>query len=198
VTFTIPSIASKTIGTGSFLFMGFYLQGGSSQTPVHGLPTITWGGTGNVDVVRMMVNEGPAADFETAGRDISDELRLCQRYYEKSYDLDVVPGTNLGAGYPMGGHGWVVSGIASDDAIIGSSRPFLVPKRSTPIVTTYSPAGLNLTGQAYFFRSVGSGGAGSFALGSSFANTTMIGVSINQTVNTGVECVICWTAEAEI
>lgn len=36
--------------------------------------------------------------FQRAGRSIQEELAMCQRYYEKSYDPDVVPGT---AGVPI-------------------------------------------------------------------------------------------------
>lgn len=157
----------------------------------------TVGATIRIAQVKLSIGS-QVTDFSGRGETIGDELALCQRYFEKSYDLEVAPGTNLGAGYPMGGQGWVVSAIGSDDTLIGSSRPFLVIKRATPVVTTYSPAGLNLTGQAYYFRSLGSGGSGSFALASAYANTSMIGVTINQTINTGVECVICWTADAEL
>jgi hypothetical protein len=39
--------------------------------------------------------------FKRAGRTISDELAMCQRYYEKSYDIDTVPGTSTGVGISM-------------------------------------------------------------------------------------------------
>lgn len=53
-----------------------------------------------IDIKSVMLNEGPApAAFQTAGVNAQAELAMCQRYYEKSYALSVVPGTassNLG------------------------------------------------------------------------------------------------------
>lgn len=66
-------------------------------------------------------------------RSFADELRLCQRYYEKSYDIDVVPGSNN-------------SNSAYDGAIgAGSSgRVFInfkVPKRISPTMKYYTLGG---------------------------------------------------------
>jgi len=49
----------------------------------------------NLYVSRVMLNEGSvAAPFQRAGGSIGGELTLCQRYYEKSYKVTVVPGTS--------------------------------------------------------------------------------------------------------
>ena len=47
------------------------------------------------DICLVEDNEGQTRDpdFVYAGRDYFEELQLCQRYYEKSYDLNEAPGT---------------------------------------------------------------------------------------------------------
>lgn len=83
VTFTLPSIAGKTLGAGNTLVVGFTTQQGSSHAAAYGVAPISWQSTGNIDVYNMQVNEGPPADFELAGGgDPGAELALCQRYYE--------------------------------------------------------------------------------------------------------------------
>jgi len=62
-------------------------------------------------------------------RPYGTELSLCQRYYEKSYDMEVVPGTATTTGG--------VNLIRSDGAG-GLSMPFTVAKRATPTVTVYA------------------------------------------------------------
>ena len=50
-------------------------------------------------IAQVILNEGEVAgSFSRAGRTISEELQMCQRYYEKSYDLDVIAGaiTSIG------------------------------------------------------------------------------------------------------
>jgi len=48
---------------------------------------------------QVMLNEGEVAGaFSRSGRTIQEELANCQRYYEKSYDLDTVPGTATSVG----------------------------------------------------------------------------------------------------
>ena len=65
-------------------------------------------------------------------RRIDDELTKCERYYEKSYDLNIVPGT---ADYNGSIHSndWVVSNTAHINA------SFRARKRIVPAVTIYNP-----------------------------------------------------------
>ena len=83
---------------------------------------------------RPQLERGDAA----AGSDFRPqalELMLCQRYYEKSYEVSVPPGT---AGAAAG----VVQAIAvapSDGAYFRVLAPYSVTKRTNPAVTLYSP-----------------------------------------------------------
>jgi hypothetical protein len=65
-------------------------------------------------------------------RPYGTELALCQRYYNKSYSIDVTAGTNTGAGawrsVSAGGAGWV-------------NFDFPVEMRAVPTITPYSIAG---------------------------------------------------------
>jgi len=61
------------------------------------------------------------------------ELALCQRYYLKSYNIDVAPGSALLSG--------VKSGVAVDTERIFLSMCFPVSMRSTPSITLYGENG---------------------------------------------------------
>jgi hypothetical protein len=68
-------------------------------------------------------------------RPVGDELALCQRYYEKSYNIDVKPGTAQNRSGALGslshGDGWWLENFMAY---------FAVSKRSQAIaITTYSP-----------------------------------------------------------
>lgn len=54
----------------------------------------------NLYVGGVMLHEyvGVFVPFQRAGRNYQEELQLCQRYFEKSYDLDTPPGSITSAG----------------------------------------------------------------------------------------------------
>ena len=68
-------------------------------------------------------------DFRLLGT----EILHCQRFFEKTYDLDTPPASITAAG----AHCFVAINSA-DTYDLGRVR-FLVPKRTTPTITTYSP-----------------------------------------------------------
>ena len=73
---------------------------------------------------------GTATPFEF--RQISGEVPLCQRYYEKSYGLSVDPGTVTFNGS--------ITELATRNTAAGTlGYRFKVEKRATPTVTIYSP-----------------------------------------------------------
>ena len=92
------------------------------------------GGTATLQNVQLEAGSKASA-FER--RPIGTELALCQRYYEKSYNLETAPGTATITGatfvYLAG-----PSGITNG----GATVPFKVAKRTTPSSTnTYSTGG---------------------------------------------------------
>jgi hypothetical protein len=72
-----------------------------------------------------------ATPFER--RPYSTELQLAQRYFEKSYNMSVVPGA---AGISGGFYGFTTSASATAEAQAGVS--FKVTKRAAPTVVAYN------------------------------------------------------------
>jgi hypothetical protein len=90
------------------------------------------GGTRTLQNVQLEAGNVASA-FER--RPIATEIALCQRYYEKSYNINVAPGTNTGEGAYWGdftthGDGTTISPIL-----------FKVTKRITPSSVTYISVG---------------------------------------------------------
>jgi len=74
-----------------------------------------------------------ATEFER--RPIGTELALCQRYYQKSYDIGTAPATATAIG--LYNFGTAVSGNTSG----GGGIRFIIPLRSTPTINIYDGAG---------------------------------------------------------
>jgi len=108
LTFNLPSISGKTIGTSSSLrFDIAYVANGTYQT-VYGITNQS----GTFDIAQVKLEEGSVATPFVA-RPIAEELALCQRYYWQN------PATIYGTIY------------ASDSMIFA---PFPVTMRTTPTI----------------------------------------------------------------
>ncbi len=131
-TFTIPSIAGKTLGTNEDDHLDI---------------AVTWGtnANGSIDIAEIQVEEGEAATpFER--RPLPIEWLIASRYYWKSYDTDVAPGTATGSNGAEAG----ISGLNSAVHAVRHSIAFPVPMRKVPTFTLYDTAGAsgNWTGAA--------------------------------------------------
>ena len=88
-----------------------------------------------LEIAQCMANKGPdPAPFELAGRNLAEELALCQRYFEKSYDVNTAPGTpttiiNTGFAFNITG-----SAATADPQIF-----FITEKRTVPNMVGYNP-----------------------------------------------------------
>jgi len=71
-------------------------------------------------------------------RPYGTELQLCQRYYEKSYATNIVPGTSTTAGIVVCSSGF--SGNSSRYFVLGGKK-YAVRKRAAPTITFYSETG---------------------------------------------------------
>ena len=80
---TLPSISGKTIGNNGDDYLQIMFDLGSQTGKFY-----LWG-------VQLEQNTTQTA---LERRPIGQELQLCQRYYEKSYNIDVAPGTNTVTG----------------------------------------------------------------------------------------------------
>ncbi|HEV7370625.1 hypothetical protein [Arenibaculum sp.] len=127
-----------------------------------------------------------ATPFER--RPFGAELALCQRYYEKSYDLAVAPGTpNAYAGASAaptqnGALGAVVIGVR-----------FQTRKRVTPVVATYSPE----TGTVAHMRD-GTGTPSAISIGGSVGQTGFRAYNSGFALAANSEARMHWVADAEL
>ncbi|WLB24946.1 hypothetical protein QIH85_23995 [Bradyrhizobium japonicum] len=81
-------------------------------------------------------SEGPsAARSPFIQRPFDQELPLCQRYFEKSYDVGIPPGTVTTVGQYL----TFLTTLPSNSFAFYATVPFKVPKRAAPNVTLYSP-----------------------------------------------------------
>lgn len=113
----------------------------------HTTPTATnWAATlGNwVQFAGLSMTKQQVANVPLAGKNYAEELALCQRYYEKSHDIDTQPGlTNSVVGEMIT--------LANSSGAVRTAVRFKVSKRSTPVFTVYSPT----TGLAGYGRDAG-------------------------------------------
>jgi hypothetical protein len=68
-------------------------------------------------------------------RPLALELAMCQRFYEKSFPLDIAPAQNAGVDGMM----TFSQGVAASTGQGGMFFPFKVAKRIAPTVVTYNP-----------------------------------------------------------
>ena len=102
-------------------------------------------------------------------RPFPDELRLCQRYWETSYDYGVVAGAtnSFGSAVNIAARAWSATATAG----YGVGFRFATPKRIAPTVSTYDP--LNGIGGNLLLAA---GGAG-FNAGATISGVGRYGVS---------------------
>ncbi len=161
------TIAGDTTGTwltdnGVGLYLAFSLAAGSSVTGAAG----SWSSTFSRSVTGQTSLVGTnGATFYITGvqlekgsiatafdyRPFGTELALCQRYYEKSYNLDVTPGT--GSSNPGCYEGGVSS--FSNNVVYTPQIGFRVSKRATPTMSFYTFSGT--LGSWEYARSGGNG-----------------------------------------
>jgi hypothetical protein len=134
-----------------------------------------------IEQVGLIISSIQPLEFRRAGRTYAEEFQLCERYYEKSYNTETVPGSTVN----LPGFTFFRS-----FANVQTTVYYKTKKRVTAAVTFYDPqtgtAGQarNYTTASGFAISVNLGGDGSFsANGSSTADS---GVGFH------------WVADAEI
>jgi hypothetical protein len=121
-TTTVPSAATLT-STGTYGFQLVYYRANGAVEAV---------GDG-IYIAGLQLEIGNVAtSFSRAGGTIGGELALCQRYYEKSFPVDVSPANGL---FYAGG----LAEIMYSDlwALEGLTIPFKVPKRITPSINFF-------------------------------------------------------------
>ena len=108
--------------------------------------------TGATDfrITGVMLNEGTvAAPFQLFGGSIDGEIEACQRYYEKSYNQGIAPGTD--------GHEYLTGGVGFATNVLNSDMVFKALKRATPTATIYAYDGTS--GSVSLYDAAGNMGA---------------------------------------
>jgi hypothetical protein len=161
-TFTAPANGIEQVVEGLNIESGTYVLNwnGNATATVGGTPVSNGGTiplTGGSNVTVRFIGDSfslpqlerglVATPFEY--RPFGTELALCQRYYEKSYSLDIVPGTPASPAETWNYPPWIgaflkVKGytqITADglyQGLLGMAE-FKVTKRSIPTATVFSP-----------------------------------------------------------
>ena len=146
---TITFAASPSAGTWNYangigLYLSFTLAVGSTfQTTPNSWTTgnlfgtssqVNGVNTGATDfrITGVQVNVGTEAlPFRLFGNDFDGEVRACQRYYEKTYNINVAPGTITSEGQ--------LSNTASFQGDNYFTWNFKVSKRALPGLAVYNP-----------------------------------------------------------
>lgn len=136
-----------------------------------------------LEVRSGVLNEGPApADFTLAGGNMAGEFTMCQRYFEKSWDL----GTPVGTATSTGTTG--IRGVTSSPIYW---VPFKVEKRATPTMTTWDWAGnINRVRQNGVDNVVNATAATAFGVGTAGTLASFSGAA--------TELLFHYTADAEL
>ena len=130
-TFEMPTLSGATVGAVNTSATSVTLY----KTDGSGAPIGS--GTWLLDLAQMSLVEGAnELPFSLMGGTTGEELSLCQRYYEKSYNKGISPSTITNAGqvtfpYKNGDpklNDWIVCPVR-----------FKVEKRTTPAAISYSP-----------------------------------------------------------
>lgn len=156
----------------------------------------TSGATIRVAQVSLVLGLGIGTYGFTRSGSIADELLKCQRYYEKSYDVFVAPGTvtstNTTFMIPVIDTG---GSFNTTRTFAGSGGAFKATKRALPTVTFYNP----LTGTSGFVN-LYNGGAVDTVSVSSISNfsTNHVGTQITLSGSAAATYTAHFTAEAEL
>lgn len=126
-------------------------------------------------------------DYGPCQRLYADELRLCQRYFQKSYDADVVPGTITNVG---GLAFFAIQGAIQGNAV---NLQYPVQMRAPPSFQIYSP----VTGAAGVWRN-NNGGADIAMTALAAAGTNSVVFMNNAGVTAGQLIFGHWALSAEL
>lgn len=154
-------------------------------------PVGTAGAADYFEHTKWKLEHGNAAS-EFISNSFADDLRWCQRRYQKSFNLDTTPDYNLGAGT---GEETFIATIAGANINCSHRIKFHPPMRDTPGMVLYNP---EAAASAQVRDQTAAGNCTSAAT----ANVTQTGFHIacrgNAGTTVGGVLAVHWTADAEI
>lgn len=131
-----------TLGAGSTYLGTANTWSGSNYLAPTGATSVVGTNGATFYITGVQLEAGTTAtNFDV--RSYGTELALCQRYYEKSYNANIVPAATSGSN-----SGYVVSTAAATTMYV--SVPFMTPKRTTPTMTAYAVSTGNSGNWTYF------------------------------------------------
>ena len=143
----------------------------------------------NLRITGVQIEEGTSATpFEHL--QFGQQLALCQRYYEKSYDINTAPATNATKGLEL------VAGTTDGNQNFYQTVRFAVPKRANPSINFYKSDGTANTWR--YDRSGASNQSGTPSVGDNGDSSFYMRIP-----STGATWVVAtmsgqWTANAEL
>jgi hypothetical protein len=150
--YTVTATGSKALTANTFSDIALATALGSSANNV---VVMFWTDAQQAQNVTLDIAKVQFEAAQTATplalRTFEEELRLCQRYYEKSYDMATAAATATRTGMISAG----ICGDATNKFAAGIH--FRVPKLSSPSVTVYDGAGTQNAGSRYINGSFGDG-----------------------------------------
>lgn len=196
-TFNTNTLGGKLFGSNDddYLAIGIHYMWGSAFAALVGdTVSESFVGAGNIDIAQVQVCSGDVA-LPFQPRSFAEELALCQRYYEKSYDISTVPGSNTGVGafgYTQG-----FTRVSGGSYFGEFFTPFKKSKRTTPTITIYS-----ISGAINALRNASTGldvafSSPTFNAGQSGFNIGSLS-SVTNAVNAGDSVLHHWAADAEL
>jgi hypothetical protein len=179
ITFNVPSISGKTLGTNNDHFLQVVWQMPASAT-------------NTFDLAQVQLEAGTVATpFER--RSYGQELALCQRYYEKSFNVEVAP-ANGGTATSFVTEEGFSAAVSTNRLGSGTVVRFAVTKRASPTITKIG----NSSGQWRWIAPAGT--AHTYSANLEPANVGASGFVMQQQVSDGSLVFLQghWTASIEL
>lgn len=138
-TFTTNTLVGKTFGSANDDYLSLMISTmwhSNIASKVGATTTESMVGSGTIDIAQVQLcADDVAIPFQP--KSFEDELRACQRYYEKSFNYGTVPGA---IAYSEGGNAYLVVG-ANALNVFRIPVFFKVSKRAAPTIKTWNASG---------------------------------------------------------
>ena len=188
----LPSTIGKTVGANSWVGLVIWLSGGTNFNGQNG-GLGAQSGSIYFSAVEWVLGT-VLTRYER--RPLQQELALCQRYYEKSFDVGITPGNNAAQGLIYPGVGWNVQTL---DTFV----KFAVAKRAAPAITFYGstevPGAVGAWG-VYDGSNWQYSGSATTAHRSNSTGFSAAVTNVSATIGNGVSRILAghWAADAEV